>query len=109
MVGARAMGMGGAGVAVTRGVLSTYWNPAALCPPADPDPVNFFEVALPLAVMGVASGDVLRDLDEAIDLTGQVDFNAIEARLVAGRCRGSSPSLASCRDSRLVAPAFSPM
>jgi len=30
IVGSRAMGMGGAGVAVTRGVLSTYWNPAVL-------------------------------------------------------------------------------
>ena len=30
IVGSRAMGMGGAGVAVTRGVLSTYWNPAGL-------------------------------------------------------------------------------
>ncbi|MFP6738307.1 MAG: conjugal transfer protein TraF [Planctomycetota bacterium] len=85
VVGARAMGMGGAGVAVTRGVLSSYWNPAALCPPADPDPVDFFEVALPLAVMGVASRDVLRELDEAVDLSGQVDFSAIEARLVAGK------------------------
>ena len=73
VVGARAMGMGGAGVAVTRGVLSSYWNPAALCPPADPDPVDFFEVALPLAVMGVASRDVLRELDEAVDLSGQVE------------------------------------
>ncbi|MEC9352283.1 MAG: hypothetical protein VYD81_03120, partial [Planctomycetota bacterium] len=85
MVGPRAMGMGGAGVAVTRGVLSTYWNPAGLCPPASPDPVDFFEVALPLAVMGVASRDVLMQLDDAVDLSGQIDFNAIEERLVAGK------------------------
>ena len=85
VVGSRAMGMGGAGVAVTRGVLSTYWNPAGLCPPANPDPVDFFEVALPLAVMGVASRDVLMQLDDAVDLSGQIDFNAIEERLVAGK------------------------
>ena len=85
IVGSRAMGMGGAGVAVTRGVLSTYWNPAGLCPPANPDPVDFFEVALPLAVMGVASRDVLMQLDDAVDLSGEIDFNAIEERLVAGK------------------------
>ena len=37
IIGPRAMGMGGAGVAVTRGGLSTYWNPAALAPPRVPD------------------------------------------------------------------------
>ena len=30
VVGPRAVGMGGAGVAVTRGPLATYWNPAAM-------------------------------------------------------------------------------
>ena len=84
-MGSRAMGMGGAGVAVTRGVLSTYWNPAALCPPANPETVDFFEIALPLAVMGAASRDILRELDEAIDLSGQVDFQAIGERLAAGK------------------------
>ncbi|MBH0200856.1 MAG: hypothetical protein HP496_00780, partial [Nitrospira sp.] len=30
IVGPRAMGMGGAGVAVTTNALATYWNPAGL-------------------------------------------------------------------------------
>ena len=44
-----------------------------------------FEIALPLAVMGAASRDILRELDEAIDLSGQVDFQAIGERLAAGK------------------------
>ena len=84
IVGSRAMGMGGAGVAVTRGVLSTYWNPAALCPPAASEPAGFFEFALPLAVMGTASRDALRELDEVTELSRQVDFRAIEDRLDRG-------------------------
>ena len=85
IVGSRAMGMGGAGVAVTRGVLSTYWNPAALCPPLTPESSGFFELALPLAVMGVASRNALRQLDEVVELSGEADFRAIEERLAAGR------------------------
>ena len=85
IVGSRAMGMGGAGVAVTRGVLSTYWNPAALCPPLMPESSGFFELALPLAVMGVASRNALRQLDEVVKLSGEADFRAIEERLAAGR------------------------
>ena len=85
IVGSRAMGMGGAGVAVTRGVLSTYWNPAALCPPAASESAGFFEFALPLAVMGTASRDALRELDEVTELSGRVDFRAIEDRLDRGK------------------------
>ena len=77
--------MGGAGVAVTRGVLSTYWNPAALCPPLMPESSGFFELALPLAVMGAASRNALRQLDEVGDLSAEADFRAIEERLAAGR------------------------
>ena len=85
LVGSRAMGMGGAGVAVTRGVLSTYWNPAGLCPPSSAEPAGFFELALPLAVMGAASRNALRELDEVIDLSAAVDFRVIEERLAAGK------------------------
>ena len=85
LVGSRAMGMGGAGVAVTRGVLSTYWNPAGLCPPSSAEPAGLFELALPLAVMGAASRSALRELDEVIELSAAVDFRVIEERLAAGK------------------------
>ena len=85
IVGSRAMGMGGAGVAVTRGVLSTYWNPAALCPPAFSRSAGFLDLALPLAVMGTVSRDALRELDAAIDFSADVDFQGIGDRIAADK------------------------
>jgi len=81
ILGPRAMGMGGAGVAVTRGAHSTYWNPAALSPPRRPVVDTFWDVEVPLTVSGTATNDLLRNLDEVSDLIDDLNFNDLEDAL----------------------------
>ena len=82
VVGARQMGMGGAGVAVTRGAMSTYWNPAALSPPRAPRANTTWDVAIPFTVNGAAIGDVLDDVDDIADLVDDLgDFDDLEDKL----------------------------
>ena len=77
VIGPRAMGMGGAGVAVTRGPLATYWNPANLAA----RPVRAFTagVSLPVSASLAARGDVIRSLDRLyghvkdLDWTGTIE------------------------------------
>ena len=84
IVGPRAMGMGGAGVAVTRGSLSNYWNPAGLSPPRAPADDSFFDMAIPVGISGFASESVLRGLSDIVDIVEGTDFNQIENQLENG-------------------------
>ncbi|MBI2387951.1 MAG: conjugal transfer protein TraF [Elusimicrobia bacterium] len=53
--GARALGMGGAGVALAQGPLASYWNPAALGRPTP----NTHGVQIPLGVHAALTGSVI--------------------------------------------------
>jgi len=83
VLGPRAMGMGGAGVAVTRGGLSTYWNPAALAPPRAPRVDTFWDLEIPVTVNGAATNDFLKTVDEVADLVTRLDFDSLENILSA--------------------------
>lgn len=52
--GARALGMGGAGVALAEGPLASYWNPAALGRPN----VNAYGIQIPFGVHAALTGPV---------------------------------------------------
>ncbi len=52
--GARALGMGGAGVALAEGPLASYWNPAALGRPS----VNAYGLQVPFGVHAALTGPV---------------------------------------------------
>lgn len=54
-MGARAVGMGGAGVAVTQGPLASYWNPAALGRATE----NSYGLAVPVGVHAALTGTVI--------------------------------------------------
>jgi len=54
-VGARAVGMGGAGVAMAQGPLASYWNPAALGRATE----NSYGLAIPVGVHAALTGPVL--------------------------------------------------
>ena len=63
-MGPRAMGMGGAGVALSQGPLASYWNPAALGRATE----NSYGFTLPVNVHGALTGPVLagvKDLQNA--------------------------------------------
>ncbi len=81
VVGPRAMGMGGVGVAVTRGGLSSYWNPAALAPPLAPRIPTFWDVEAPASVNALAANDFLREVDDVVDLVNDLDFESLETVL----------------------------
>ncbi len=84
LIGPRAMGMGGAGVATTRGALSTYWNPAALAPPRTPRVDTFFDLGIGASAGGTATNDVVAQIDALIDLADGIDFNDLENSLDSG-------------------------
>ena len=54
-MGPRAMGMGGAGVALAQGPLASYWNPAALGRPSE----NSYGFALPFSVHAALTGQAI--------------------------------------------------
>jgi hypothetical protein len=63
VLGARAMGMGGAGVAVSEGPVSSYWNPAALGQKESPSGVQ-----LPADVHAEITGQFLEGANDAHDI-----------------------------------------
>lgn len=81
IVGPRAMGMGGAGVAATRGGLSTYWNPAALTPPHAPRLPTFWDVEVPVSASAYASNDALGKIDRIVDLVDDLDLDNLDTIL----------------------------
>lgn len=63
-MGARALGMGGAGVAETNGPMASYWNPAALGRPTE----NAYGFLVPFNIHAAVTGDVVegaKDLQTA--------------------------------------------
>ncbi|MEM7231301.1 MAG: hypothetical protein AAF517_03960 [Planctomycetota bacterium] len=78
IVGPRAMGMGGAGVATTRGGLSSYWNPAALAPPKTPRVDYFFDLNLHASAELAATDDSLSVIDNLSEQVENIDFDSIE-------------------------------
>lgn len=77
--------MGGAGVAVTGGALSTYWNPAGLGPPRPHRLESFAEIGLSASATGTATEDVLGELDDVVELVDALDVEALQDALRAGR------------------------
>lgn len=63
-MGARALGMGGAGVALAQGPLASYWNPAALGRATE----NSYGVAVPFGVHAGLTGTVLEGAKNLQDL-----------------------------------------
>ncbi|MEK7234095.1 MAG: conjugal transfer protein TraF [Elusimicrobiota bacterium] len=63
-MGARALGMGGAGVAVAQGPLAAYWNPAALGRPT----ANAYGLQIPLGVHAALTGSVIEGATNLEDL-----------------------------------------
>lgn len=87
IVGPRAIGMGGAGVATTTDALATYWNPAALAMSKEVD------VKTHASFQGVDRLGMRQTLDDlgAIDLTDPASLPALLA--LASRLNGASLSL----------------
>lgn len=89
IVGPRAMGMGGAGVAVTRGGLSSYWNPAGLAPPHSPRVDSTWDISIPFSAQYTASENALGEIDDLVELVEDIDFDQLAADLAAGNLLSS--------------------
>lgn len=81
IVGPRAMGMGGAGVAVTSNALATYWNPAGL---AMTQTVDIRIQGGGQAIDRLGMGDAIHDL-ENFDTSNTSDDNVARAQDIAAR------------------------
>jgi hypothetical protein len=79
--GPRAMGMGGAGVAVTTNALATYWNPAGL---AMTQTVDIRAQGGGLAIDRLGFGDALNDL-EKFNTSDMSPANLAKAQEIAAR------------------------
>lgn len=79
--GPRAMGMGGAGVAVTTNALATYWNPAGL---AMTQTVDIRAQGGGLAIDRLGFGDALNDL-ENFNTSDTSPTNLVRAQDIADR------------------------
>lgn len=79
--GPRAMGMGGAGVAVTTNALATYWNPAGL---AMTQTVDIRVQGGGLAIDRLGFGDALNDL-EKFNTSDTSPTNLVRAQEIADR------------------------
>lgn len=79
--GPRAMGMGGAGVAVTTNALATYWNPAGL---AMTQTVDIRAQGGGLAIDRLGLGDALNDL-EKFNTSDTSPSNLVRAQEIADR------------------------
>jgi len=88
VLGPRAMGMGGAGVAATRGSLATHWNPANLAIEWDrwttEERPFRFDAMIPASASVTVAGDVLENADALYDRVKDLDWNAIEQDLDDG-------------------------
>ncbi len=77
IVGPRAVGMGGAGVAVTTDSLATYWNPAGLAL------TQTVDIRLQAAVQGIDRLDIRETLEDIDDINENDISAANQARLQA--------------------------
>src|SRR6185312_10113419 len=79
-MGPRAMGMGGAGVALAQGPLAAYWNPAALGRATE----NSYGFAAPVSAHGALTGDAVagaKDLQNAFNNCGSLGATACQAQI----------------------------
>ena len=82
-MGARAVGMGGTGVATAQGPLAAYWNPAALGRKTE----NAYGLQIPIGVHAAVTGSViegaknLQDLKERTTIPTQGEVDAALAKL----------------------------
>ncbi|WP_447970442.1 conjugal transfer protein TraF [Nitrospira sp. M1] len=77
VVGPRAVGMGGAGVAVTTDSLATYWNPAGLAQSEG------FDIRVQASGQGIDRGGILDTLDD-IDNINDSDISAANQNRLQG-------------------------
>lgn len=70
IVGTRAMGMGGAYVAMARGPIAQYWNPAGLYQPSNQ---NFNGLEINAGIGLEATGGILDYVSEITDLSKQIN------------------------------------
>jgi F plasmid transfer operon, TraF, protein len=91
IVGPRAMGMGGAGVAITTDALATYWNPAGL---AMTQTVDIRIVGGGQAIDRLGIADAISDLED-FDTTDTSQANIAKAQDIANRINrpGANTSL----------------
>jgi hypothetical protein len=89
IVGPRAMGMGGAGVAVTTNALATYWNPAGL---AMTQTVDIRIQGGGLAIDRLGLGDALNDL-EKFNTNDTSPANLVRAQSIADRVNRSGAAV----------------
>ena len=91
IVGPRAMGMGGAGVAITTDALATYWNPAGL---AMTQTVDIRIVGGGQAIDRLGIADAVSDLED-FDTTDTSQANIAKAQDIANRINrpGANTSL----------------
>src|SRR5713226_5263611 len=81
-VGPRAMGMGGAGVAVTTDALATYWNPAGL---AMTQTVDIRIQGGGQVIDRFGLGDAVHDLDKFNPTDPNIAANRVKAQDIADR------------------------
>lgn len=90
-MGPRAMGMGGAGVALAQGPLASYWNPAALGRATE----NSYGFSVPVSVHAALTGPVLagaKDLKNAKDNCASLGPAACQAQINAALAELSNPT-----------------
>jgi hypothetical protein len=90
-MGPRAMGMGGAGVALAQGPLASYWNPAALGRATE----NSYGFTLPVSVHAGLTGPVLagaNDLKNAQNNCASLGATACQAQINAALGELSNPT-----------------
>jgi hypothetical protein len=73
-MGPRALGMGGAGVALTQGPLASYWNPAALGRATE----NSYGLAIPVGFHAALTGTVIEGAKNLEDLKNKTSPSATE-------------------------------
>jgi hypothetical protein len=79
-MGPRAMGMGGAGVALSQGPLASYWNPAALGRATE----NSYGFQLPVSVHAALTGEAVagaKDLQNAQTNCASVGLTACQSQI----------------------------
>ncbi|WP_455377616.1 conjugal transfer protein TraF [Petrachloros mirabilis] len=87
IVGPRAVGMGGAGVAVTTDSLATYWNPAGLAM------IQTVDIRIQASVQGVDRYGLLHSLNDIADLDLNDPANIGRAQDLANRINRPGASI----------------